>query len=354
MKAYEIDREIASVDKQITLLSYLKPLNLTPEKILFLEGKRQNPVFTYKPLDFDARQLVDRLNALKPDSTPLGILFQKKIDEIFRKIALLISRGSKAFETCSHALYGMPSKGLEDSAYRILKNPHPISKRGEKFNTEQIRKIFEAILHGYGLKKWHVHIKENLVSDVAAGKRHSLFLRDGISFTRLRLDRIISHEIETHILTAENGKYQPYKLFQIGFANYLETQEGLAIYAQECHEQCIPFSAHRVSYLTISVVEASRGSFRDVFQKMKSFGLSDEKAFRMALRAKRGFGDTGANGAFTKDLLYLKGYIRIADFKKNGGDLKKLLIGKVALEDLPFIENIPGIVPPKFLPKWLG
>lgn len=115
-----------------------------------------------------------------------------------------------------------------------------------------------------------------------------------------------------------------------------------------------PFAAHRVSYLALSVIAASKGSFRDVFEFMRDFGLSEEKSFRMALRAKRGFCSTAEQGAFTKDLIYLTGYRKVEKFAKEGGDLKRLFIGKISLEDLPFISQIPELCAPHIIPRWLS
>lgn len=353
MDARAIDREIVSVERHIKLLTHLKPTNLALERKLFLKGKKRNPDFRYRSLTFHPDELRERLNSLKPDRTGLGRLFQKKIEELYLKLSLLEARGTSKFSTLVESLYGKPTPELEADAKRILKTPHRIHGKSEKFSTREIQNILEEVLRSYGLTRWHVYLKDELVSDVAAGKRHALFVRAGVSFNRVRLDRIIAHEIETHILTAENGKFQPFRLFHRGFANYLETQEGLAIYAQECKSECLPISAHRVSYLTMGVAEASRSSFRNVYEMMRDFGFSEEKSFHMALRSKRGQNDTSLPGAFTKDLIYLSGYRLIEKFVKEGGNLKKLYVGKIALEDLPFITQIPGLAPPKYLPKWL-
>lgn len=353
MNPSQIDREIVAAEKQIKLLAHLKPVNLVLERNLFFKGKKRNPVFQYRILKFHPHALREKLIALKPNRTPLGRLFQKKIEELLLKIALLETRGTDRFSKISEELYGKPTPELEENARQILKTPHRNPSGSKKFSTQEIRRLLEEVLQGYGLHRWRVRLKDEMVSDVAAGKRNALFVRDGVNFNRVRLERIIAHEIETHILTAENGKYQPYRLFSRGFANYLETQEGLAIYAQECQTKCLPLSAHRVSYLALAVAEACRSSFRNVFEMMQDFGMSEEKSFRMALRAKRGLGDTEQAGAFTKDIIYLQGYRRIEKFVKEGGDLKKLYVGKIALEDVPFIAGIPDIVAPRYLPKWL-
>lgn len=354
MDPLEIEQKLIAIEKNVKLLAYLKPTNLSLERLLFLTGKRRNPIFRYCSLRYSPASLRGYLKLLKPDSSPLGLLMAKKIQELEKKLDLLQARGTEYFSECSIKLFGAPSKKLEMDAKNILATRARNFNGGKKMQAAQVKRVLEKILQDYGLPHWHVHLKEHLVSDISAGKRHALFLRQDITFTPQRLERIVAHEIETHILTAENGKYQPSKLFQIGFANYLETQEGMAIYAQECRKGCLPLAARRVSYLTLSVCYSLHDSFRNVFEKLQSHGLTEASAFRMALRAKRGLGDTGEPGAFTKDILYLKGYRRIESFIQDEGELKKLYVGKVALEDLPFIHSIGGITQPRYLPKWLG
>lgn len=353
ISAYDTDRALCRIEKQLKLLANIKPTNLHLEKQLFFTGKRRNPEFCYRKLSFDTEMVREELQGITTDQTPLGMLLKKKKTELLLKLELLQARGSSEFSEISSKLYGKPDQNIEADAIEVLKTHHRKSSDHRKFSTEEIQEALERTLVSYGLTKWHVRLKDNLVSDVAAGKRNSLFLGRGISFHRERLERIIAHEIETHIITAENGKYQPFKLFQRGFANYLETQEGLAIYSQECQANCLPLAAHRVSYLALSVISAARGSFREVYEYMRGFGLSEEKSFRMALRVKRGLSQTEEKGAFTKDLIYLSGYRKIEKFAKDGGDLRQLFVGKIALEDLPFISKIPGIRPPQIIPRWL-
>ena len=58
-------------------------------------------------------------------------------------------------------------------------------------------------------------------------------LKEGVSFTEHRLQGVIAHEIMTHIYRLENGRRQPYAIFALGTAQYLATEEGLAIYNQK-------------------------------------------------------------------------------------------------------------------------
>jgi len=86
---------------------------------------------------------------------------------------------------------------------------------------------------------------------------------------------------------------------------------------------------------------------------MLDFKIPPERAFRTALKVKRGLEDTSLLGAFTKDFLYFQGYKKIKDFIDHGGQIKDLYIGKFGIDDIKLIQQITGLKEPKLLPKWL-
>gem|GEM_PF-5396620 len=57
------------------------------------------------------------------------------------------------------------------------------------------------------------------------------------------------------------------------------------------------------------------------------------------LRNKRGIEDTRKDYVFTKNAIYLNGYLEIEAFKKAGGNLKDLYFGKVTPQDLEEIQT---------------
>jgi len=173
-------------------------------------------------------------------------------------------------------------------------------------------------------------------------------------FSEQRLNMLIVHEIETHVLTAENGNLQPYKIFGRGLAGYLETQEGLAVRNQSilCDKDMEKNYWPALSVLAVN--EAFNMSFRGVFDFVCSMGFSVDRAFRVAVKVKRGLEDTAIKGAFTKDYLYFKGFKAVKEFESTGGDVKDLYIGKFNLKDLDVVKGIPNLVKAKYLPEWMN
>lgn len=351
----KIDTEIIEIDRVIKLLSHLKPTNLLEEHQKFLENPEYNPQFKYKSLNFDPKNLYTRLKRIEYPNLPIGILWKKKANEIERKIALLETRGQELFLEKSIDLYGKPNAKLVKKATKLIeKMPSEFPKeKGEILSIKEAKQLFEKAIKDYGLKGWSVLIKKEMVSDAIAGKSNTIMLREGAQFTSERIKGTIAHEIETHAFTAMNGSRQPYKIFQRGLADYLLTEEGLAVYNQE---KANPGDGEKKYWAASSVIgihTAITGSFSDIYRKIVSLGFSTSRAWTVAIKTKRGLEDTSKPGAFTKDLVYFKGHQMILDFIKEGGNLMDLYYGKTNLEDLEIIKQIKELKDPIFLPEHL-
>ncbi len=184
--------------------------------------------------------------------------------------------------------------------------------------------------------------------------KNNVYLREGALFSRMHIDALIAHEIETHVLTAENGNHQPYHLLRRGCAGYTDTQEGLAIFNQnrvlsEHHDK-----RYGPARSVLSVAYALEHSFADTRRYLEDeLGYRPEKALSKAIDVKRGLTDTSLPGAFTKGLTYFRGLRALEQFVSGGGNLAELYIGKVALEDMELIRQIPDLRQAIILPSFL-
>ncbi len=353
----QVDQKLVQIDNRIKLLFHLRPINLHEEREKFLRNPDKNPQFEYAKLKFDPLELIEELNKIRTDDSPLGKIFAKKKEEISNKIALLEAIDEERFTELSLKLFKSPTEEELTQCKTLLseqKSSHEHKDNKETISAKEVKEEFEKTFQKYGLQNWKVKLKEEMVSDCVAGKNNCLFVRQDARFSEEKIKIMIIHEILTHILTAENGKKQPYEIFNIGLANYLMTQEGLAMYNVE-QQRNAPFSEnYRALGLVIGIEMAMQGSFLEMFrQLMTKYNFSEDQAFRISLKLKRGFCDTGKKGAFTKDYMYFKGYNQVSNFVKNGGDIKDLYIGKINIEDLPEIKKIPNIQKATILPDWL-
>lgn len=347
----EIDKKIIDIDKQIKLLYHLQPLNFEQEKACFFRDRRYDPQFMYPDLSFDGYALRELLSEIRTDDTPLGIIYKHKCQEIVEKMNLLEAIGTERFTEKSELLFGAVNTTLLARAFEFHRE-YPLSVDmgdTELIDERGIRQELQMYLKNHGLGHWKIREKSALVSGMLAGKKNTLFIRSGLKLSRQRLSALIAHEIETHIFTAENGKIQPYKIFNRGLAYYLKTQEGLAVYDQFR----VVGRESRIAHLVMAISLAREKSFSAVFSALKDIGLCDERAFLICAKVKRGLEDTSLPGAFTKDLCYLKGFFEVESYFNNGGDARKLFVGKIRLEDIDFLEKIPNMKPPRYLPNWV-
>lgn len=351
------DRLLATLDRELQVLKELRPANLEEELERSRLDERYNPVFSIDTPKTDLQLMEENLRKIATDDSPLGILLRKKRRELLLKVELLRARGDALkFSAASMALYGAPSTALLGFAEAHLKSRIACDMKPrdqELLSAEETKNVFENVMMAYGLHEWQVTMKTSMIADCAVGGK-KVFLRTGAMFSRSHIESLVAHEIETHVLTAENGAIQPYELFRRGFANYLDTQEGLAIYSQM--RILSPHHEKRYQHAknVFAVAYAMEHSFADTRRYLVTeLGFPAEKALMKAADLKRGFSQTSEPGAFTKSLVYFRGYRAIEHFIREGGDIRRLYIGKIAIEDLSLINQISGVKEALILPTYL-
>lgn len=352
-----LDRLLGQIDKDLLLLKHIKPLNIEEELARLKEDTLYNPTFTYSDIGADLDDAAKRLAEKINDDSPLGTLLEKKRKELRKRIDLLQARGNTdAFTKASVSLFGTPTKTLitaaqKELATRIACDIRPPQK--QLITPETALKRFEEVLKRYSLHDWEVSIRPKLVARVTVGGK-KIYIREDAQFTEEDIASLIAHEIETHVLTSENGDHQPYEILRRGCAGYLDTQEGLSTFNERAivssHSEKRYYSAKNVLALAYSL-EHSLAQTRTYLEA--ELGYTPEKALQQSISMKRGLCDTAEHGGFTKSLVYFRGIRMIEKFVNKENDLKRLYIGKVALEDLETIEQLPDLQPPLILPEFL-
>ncbi len=350
------DHTLSVIDRDLSVLKYLRPINLEEELSLCKDDRAYNPTFLYRELPRDIDELQSTIEKVVTDDTVLGTLLGKKRGELLQKIALLRARGhSTPLTKASIDLYGKPTNELLSQAKDFLSGRviEPTESEEEEVKADTAKKRFEHILAEYGLHDWQVVIRQGMVADCAVGDK-KVIIREGALFTETRLQSLIAHEIETHAITAENGGVQPYEIFRRGLAHYIDTQEGLAIWNQN---RVLPLGNEKRFRHALNVLGVEY-ALTHSFAELRHF-LEDElkmdarRALMKAVDMKRGISQTAEHGAFTKSLVYFRGLKRIEAFVQSGGDLRRLYIGKITVEDIDLLAQIDGLKPPVILPHFL-
>lgn len=335
-----IDKKLFEIDKKITIAGFLRPINHDEEKRTFFENPARSPQFVYRAPTLPIAQMRKDLKALPEATHPLYALYKKKIAEIETKLDLLESIDTPKLQTASEKLYGPASRVLYDQAVRYI-HDHPIQPdESDKVTFKQIVKRLGTFLDEHKLTNWRIKISPDRVNDISISLDGTIHLREGVTFTENRLKAVIAHEIETHIFRAENSKLQKYKLFEIGTAGYIATEEGLAVYNQRALG--VPLGEKEIwaPLRSIGAYLAQEMSFVDLFHYLKSnYGLGDDSAWRTCVKVKRGLADTSKKIAFTRDTIYFRGLQMVEEYLADNAaeKMKYLYIGKIGIDDLNHI-----------------
>jgi uncharacterized protein (TIGR02421 family) len=187
-------------------------------------------------------------------------------------------------------------------------------------------------------------------------------MREDRFFSQRDIDLLEAHEGWVHVSTTMNGLAQPVCTF-LGKAapRTTVTQEGLAVLTEMLNLRSHPHRLAKLMRRIDAIDIASRGgTFLDVFEAMRTEGLSEDDAWVTTSRVFRGSVPEG--GPFTKDLGYGKGliltliYVRMAIRLGKTGRIPLLFCGKVDLLDMAVLHELydedlveaPEFVPPPF------
>ncbi|NUM25284.1 MAG: DUF1704 domain-containing protein [Candidatus Buchananbacteria bacterium] len=334
-----IDRKIYLLDKSLGIIPRFKPINLLQEQELFFQNKTYSPQFIYKKITTDLEAIKKELKKIptKVDH-PLMPFYHDKIREMNRKILLLEARGSEKIQYHSEKLYGRVSREMYRQAVDYITKQKIETDISEELPIKKIQKILEDYLKLQKLIHWNVVVVKDAAADISVSRRNQIFLKDGAKISENRLKALIAHEIETHIFRLENARLQSYKIFEVGTANYLTTEEGLAIYNQNTLGLPLGDKAIWLALNVVGVYLGRKLSFAELFDHLvKTYEVKDQEAFKICVKVKRGLSNTEKHTVFSRDLIYFNGLQLIADLVKQKGraGIKSLYFGKIGVNDLP-------------------
>lgn len=339
----EIDSSIFRLMKNFEILSFVSPTNIETEKKNFFKSKfKKSPNFRYPPLHIDSAQLKRELYALPITSIEditLQNLYVKIIDSYADQIDLLSCREEEKFLYASLKFFGAPSADdLRISNFLITAPKVELFDKDNqtKVDSKTVQELCQKMIDHFNFNG-RITLAKNMVAHAVFHPGKNLLKIKANSIVNQRYAKALAHhEIGVHMLTTENAKKQPLKIFQLGLPLDTKTQEGLAILSEYLSGH---IAVSRLKELALRVLAVNHMiknyDFSETFNYLVTdFGIDTEIAFYLTARVYRG-------GGFTKDYLYLSGFKEIYQlFLSNKTGLEKLLIGKTSIEDLPTISEL--------------
>lgn len=307
----------------------LTPLNFTEEKIKFMQSKTYNPRFCYKKIS--VRKSVKEIALLREQLTmmqlpdDLALYFFEYLNNLELLSKTVKSIGSDRFPRLTKKLFHMSVS----NAYAVLKELPKIDFQEEQKNklhsAEQIANIFQEYMQTYHeLYNYKIYLDSFNDHTIRVGEK-KLVIGSRVKRTASNVNRLIVHEIESHILQRHNtkiGKNPLVKLICEGEHDMLS--EGLAVF-NEVYTKTITHKAYATYFYRLKAVEMLNSSFREIYTYLTDF-VTPHQSFIITARVKRGMHDTAQPGGFPKDAAYLLGYDKINKYVAKGGNLPFLYI----------------------------
>ncbi|MDO9512272.1 MAG: DUF1704 domain-containing protein [Bacteroidales bacterium] len=333
--------------KELELFHDFTPLNQDEEKLhfqhLFHQNIRYNPQFIYKKINHPgyASTLETFIRKLKAFTDwPLQPVYIELCTRTSQHLHFFHRRDQADFLPYLSGLYAEPTDAELTSAQQIIKNrTNPVNNNiANTIKAQDAALAFSDALKQRFYNDWTVEITK-MVADVAVNSlQKKLKINENAFFSEERIRQLIIHEIDTHILRSHNGAMQSYKVFQYGFPDYLETEEGLAIYNEHLNGCLSDKNLYRYALRLIMAKKALTSDFYELFTECFELNFNDfDKAWKTCLRLKRGLSDTSLHAAYVKDLVYYRGFLKMQQQPKE--IIHRLYIGKIGLENLPMITN---------------
>lgn len=358
---WEVDRRLSEVSNAFDFLLQVTPVNSAPAWLAFKRSRYQKaPVFTYRPLPEDPVVLKRRLYDVaveRVEDPTLENLFREKQADLDRKITMMQERESSRFLFASLQLYGGISAQLMETARELLRRIPPKSQetlpRGICPVGLFVRRAEEEIA-AYRARLDTFTARVEVRDDVPAGlmvSRGNLLVSREARVPESRVEALLQHEVGTHLLTYYNARTQPLRLLASGLAGYEELQEGQAVLAEVLVGG---LSRPRLRLLAARVAAVGAlldgANFVETFRLLhREHGFDARAAFTIALRVHRG-------GGLTKDAVYLRGLDRVLTFLADGGEMRLLFVGKIAIKHVPMIQELlwrKVLHPPPLMPRYV-
>ncbi len=313
----------------------------------YAAGKSYDPVFEYEEPGPEVGEFCRKMGRIRGKlencrASFFAPVYIEKIDRLRKLAELLKHRDSPAFGSELVSYFGPPSEKVLREAGRNLRM-FQVSDEPENLGPAAVRGIFENELRAYGLE-WEVRpFLEGGAKLAVNSTRGEVYVDLSARFSENSIKRYLYHEIRTHVFRAENGKRQPLTIFLSGFPGYSETEEGLAVYNEYANGLLDPETLKKYSARVIAASMVPHASFSEIFEEMLRH-FPPEKAYTITQRVKRGMIDTSLPGGYTKDYIYLSGFLKVRDFLQTrpskSAALKTLYCGKIGLENFEMARDL--------------
>ena len=373
------DKLLFKLGKKVEILNNLT-WPLSTKKKFLKQWKKNNPSLPeiiYPKYNFSEQK--SQLKTIAKNSNldhPLSHLVKETAKSYVSALEMVEAVGTKRFFKISGNIYGTPKDPLNKDGVSTIRAAKRFLKSVKKFDLDSISppesacilpetvvdSISKAADYTFGNHNIKI-LTDGKIKSKASASPTKIRVRKGTCFTEHDIQQLIQHELLVHSLTILNGRKQPLKTLGLNSPRSTCAQEGLAVFAEFITNAIDVTRLRRISARVEAIQIAIDGAdFIDVFKFFLENGQSEEESFFSAARVFRG-GNVRGESVFTKDLVYLKGFIEVHRFFLTALKHKKFLhpqhfiSGRMCCEDVdllaPFFTS-NQLSPPAYQPDWIS
>ena len=375
----EIHNALCAVEKPVRILRSLAWPARVREDFFAADGKRlpvvEYPAFPAAEVLRDLHEVRRMIKRKVGTENTMATWLLRLTDNVENGALLLANTAKPAFLEYSSALYGVPADRLPDNKTSVLKlsesfdatlaklDALDLDLPSEAFTAAALAELMEqAVAKRFGDAAPRIEVVDELSANALAGPSR-IRLRRGAQFTDKDVAQLINHEAFIHVATALNGRRQPHlPMLARSHPGTTKTQEGLAVFAEFITGSMELDRLRRLTDRVIAIQMAIDGAdFIEVYNYfLTRTNGRQEQSFENTRRVFRG-GIVSGGTAFTKDIVYLEGLLKVHNFLRvavsaGRADLLHLLFcGKLDIEDLGALAELAAAgycKPPVFLPPW--
>ncbi len=358
--AQRVAAELDRVASRFDFLLFCTPTNTAEAWEAFQASDYQEiPRLQYRPFPADPVLLKRELYAApveRVDDPALYQLFREKQDELDRQITLMVDLNTSRFRPGSVQLYGDIEDGLLSMCRELLEvlpPPEPETLEEGVLPVQEFAARAQAEID-YLKSQWEgvtarVEVRPDITGLMVS--RGSLLIGADAAIPPWRAEALIQHEVGTHVLTYFNGKAQPFRQLCSGLAGYDPLQEGIAVLAEALVGGLDIQRRRLLAGRVVAVRHLIDGAtFVETFRELHDgHGFTARVAFIITLRVYRG-------GGLAKDAVYVRGVMQLLDYLREGGEIEPLLVGKIAPQHIPIVDELRAreiLKPPPLRPRFL-
>lgn len=372
----EIVGLITEAERPVRVLRHLAWEPAVRERFLAGNGKAF-PRVSYP--EFDAGPSIERLREarrrLGESDDVVGLWLSRLAESVELGARMIAAAGTSRFYVYSRMLFGAPADPLPDgysTALALARQLRSVLEglervdlgappvRGESAE-EVVERMRDAVRERFGDAAPHVELANELSANALAGPSRIRVRRDAL-FTDRDVHQLIQHEAFVHVATGLNGRAQDQlPILGASHPGTTRTQEGLAVFAEYISGALDLDRLRRLVDRVEAVQMAIDGAdFLEVYRFFMNQTDDPSQAFENTRRIFRG-GKLAGGAPFTKDIVYLDGFLRVHSFLRSvvaagRADLLRLLFcGKLDIDDIPAVAELAAAGQcrmPKFLPPW--